>query len=106
MPGRMEAEIVTEVPQPNPMIAKITELGFEREIIHWPHPNFVTVVATTFTELSELGFELSEFGFFHYVTGIVEAIDPDTVLIEAGLVWEPSPIRKPGVVKRRFVYRY
>ena len=99
MPGRMEAEIVTEVPQPNPMIAKITELGFEREIIHWPHPNFVTVVATTFTELSELG-------FFHYVTGIVEAIDPDTVLIEAGLVWEPSPIRKPGVVKRRFVYRY
>ena len=40
------------------------------------------------------------------MTGIVEAIDPDTVLIEAGLVWEPSPIRKPGVVKRRFVYRY
>jgi len=40
-----------------------------------------------------------------YVTEIVQAINLDTFLMWAGLVWEPSPVRKPGVVKRRFVYR-
>ena len=94
---RMEAEIVTE--DPGPIVAELTRLGrYELEVIHWPEPLYgATVVATTFTSLDE-------FAFFYYMSKVVARADPDpdAFVNEAGIVWQPSPVNAPGVVKRRF----
>ena len=91
---RMEAEIVTD--NPDPIIGKLLELGFELEVIFWPCDLGSTVVATTLTNLEQLA-------FFHYVDEIVEPLDG--MVMEAGLVWRPGRIPIPGV-KRRYVTRF
>jgi hypothetical protein len=96
MQFRMDAEIVMDAARLKPMIAKL-ERDFELEIIHWPDDEAVTIVATTFTTLSETA-------FFRQVQSLIKAIDPDAFVMEAGLVLGPSPVRKPGVMKRRFEY--
>jgi hypothetical protein len=92
---RMEAEIVTD--DPDPMVTKLTELGFEIEVIVWPDDDGSTIVATKLTELDD------EFAFYYAVDAIV---DPLGGLMGAGLVWKPSLVREPGLVKRRYVTRY
>ena len=93
---RMEAEIVTD--DPDPMVTKLTELGFEIEVIVWPDDEGSTVVATKLTELDD------EFAFYDAVNAIVDPLGG--TLMEAGLVWKPSLVREPGLVKRRYVTRY
>jgi hypothetical protein len=92
---RMEAEIVTD--KPDPIIKKLTELGFELEVIVWPDDAGTTIVATMLTDLEEVA-------FLHHVDEIVDPLEG--TVMEAGIVWQPSLIQKPGVVKRRFVSRY
>ena len=89
---RMEAELVTDTDKVDPIVERLLELGFELEVIDWPGVLGTTIVATTLTDLEELA-------FFHYVGAIVEPLGAD--LMEAGIVWEPSLIRSPGVRRRR-----
>jgi hypothetical protein len=50
---RMEAEIVAGV-DPEPLIKRLAELGFELEVIVWPYNHGVTVIAVTLTLLEEV----------------------------------------------------
>ena len=90
---RIEAEIVTG--NPDPVIAKLTALGFALEVIDWPdEDNITTVVAVAFTELDP-------FGYYDHVRTIVEAVDADAIVMGADVVPGTGLIEKPGVVLRR-----
>ena len=54
MAQRIEAEIVTD--KPDPVIAKLTALGFALEVIDWPGTDCTTVVAVALTELDPFSF--------------------------------------------------
>jgi hypothetical protein len=91
MATRTEAEIVAE--RPDPVIAKLTELGFELEVIDWPGEDHTTIVAVALTELDPGG-------FFDHVADIVAVIDPAAFLMGTDVIEGTDPIR-PGVTKRR-----
>ena len=89
---RIEAEIVTE--NPDPLIAKLTALGFALEVIDWPGEDITTVVAVAFTELDP-------FGYYDHVKTIVATVDADATLMGADVAPGTGPVEKPGVVLRR-----
>jgi len=98
--ARMDAELVANG-DVDALIAKLTELGFSLEVIHWAEKDVgTTIVAAIFTELDVDG-------FFELIEGILapfNAIDPNNIfLYEAGMVQRPSRLGAPGVVKRSYL---
>jgi hypothetical protein len=92
--SRMDAEIVTS-DNPEPIIAKLLELGFEMEVIDWlPEEYGTTIIATTLTTLDADA-------FCNYIENIVAPFD--VTIIDAGMVQKPGLIRAPGVIKRSFI---
>ncbi|MET4514312.1 hypothetical protein [Bradyrhizobium sp. I1.7.5] len=94
---RMDAEIVTNAPYTEPLIATLTKLGFEIEVIDWlpTEENGTTIIAAQFTELDADA-------FFDEITRITEPFD--VTLMGAGEVIRPSPvIGRPGVFKRSYL---
>ena len=88
---RMDAEICTY--NPDPIIKKLVELGFEVEVIDRPDGDGSTVFATTLTELDPDA-------FYNHVEAIVDPLDG--TVMESGPVLRPNLVRRPGLVKRRF----
>ncbi|MET4483140.1 hypothetical protein [Bradyrhizobium sp. F1.13.3] len=95
---RMDAEIVTNAPYTEPLIATLTKLGFEMEVIDWlpTEENGTTIIAAQFTELDADA-------FFDEITRITEPFD--VTLMGAGMVERPSPVvARPGVFRRHGVW--
>jgi hypothetical protein len=97
MPRMMDAEIVGDTAQVEPIVERLTELGFTiEEIIDWPRDDGLTacstIIAAMLTELE------TEEDFFHHVEAIVDPFG--AFVMEAGLTWRPSLVRGAGVVKR------
>lgn len=78
------------------IVAKLVELGFELEIIHWlpAEDGTTTIIAAQLTER-----DVSE--FCHYIEDVVSPFD--VTIIEAGMVQKAGMVRAPGVFKRSFV---
>jgi hypothetical protein len=100
--NRMDAEIVAEGDGSH-LIEKLSELGFEMEVIHWlPEAEYgTTILAATLTEL-----DVDE--FFEFIESVVPPFNAprpnSAIIIEAGMVQKPSALRAPG--SRRVTVRW
>ena len=92
MQRMMDAEIVGDTSQVEPIIARLIALGFVvEEVIDWADSDCSTIIAAMLTDETEED-------FFHHVRTIVAPFG--AFVMEAGLTWRPSLVRGPGLVKR------